>query len=101
MCIYIYICVNTCIYTHVYIYIYTHVYISIYIYNLQCHPDGHHHANPMVITISTNPRQWSSPYQAHGLNHTYKPQAMVITMHAKHMVMTMPSDIFPRRAERS
>ena len=84
-------------YTHIYIYIYLHVYTYMYIYKHMCiythicvylivcityyvTPHGHHHANPMVMTISTTPRQWSSPYQAHGLNHTYKPQAMVITI---------------------
>ena len=35
-------------------------------YNLQCNPHDHHHANIMVITISTTPSQWSLPYQTHG-----------------------------------
>ena len=35
-------------------------------YNLQCNPHDHHHANIMVITISTTPSQWSLPYQAQG-----------------------------------
>ena len=46
----------------------TYIYIYRYIktFNIQCNPHDHHHANLMVLTISTTPRQWSLPYQAHG-----------------------------------